>query len=98
MEWNILLHAIYHTVLVRCDYSEDDLEALKQIPKDSITLQKYGVLLFAVCIIECDFNALFRELGRGAFGEVWEGTVEDIMGPGTGTHRVAIKVCYYSAY
>lgn len=42
-------------MLVRCDYSEDDLEALKQIPKDSITLQKYGVLLFAVCIIECDY-------------------------------------------
>ena len=37
-----------------------------------------------------------RELGRGAFGEVWEGTAEDIMGPGTGTHRVAIKVCYHS--
>ena len=24
----------------RCDYSEGDLEALKQIPKDSITLEK----------------------------------------------------------
>lgn len=38
---------------------------------------------------------LSRELGRGAFGEVWEGTVEDILGPGTGIHRVAIKVHYH---
>jgi len=36
-------------------------------------------------------------LGRGAFGEVWEGTAEDIMGPETGIHRVAVKVCYHNA-
>jgi len=35
---------------------------------------------------------LFRELGRGAFGKVWAGTAEDIMGPGSGTHHVALKV------
>lgn len=39
-----------------------------------------------------DLSSLFRELGRGAFGEVWAGTAEDIMGPGTGTHQVAVKV------
>ena len=53
------------------------------------------MIQFLFCIgalyhLECN---VFRELGRGAFGEVWEGTAEDIMGPGTGTHRVAVKVC-----
>ena len=31
---------LFNTCLNRCDYSEGDLEALKQIPKDSITLEK----------------------------------------------------------
>lgn len=34
----------------------------------------------------CDF------LGSGAFGEVYEGTAKDILGPGTGTSKVAVKV------
>ncbi|XP_077343180.1 proto-oncogene tyrosine-protein kinase ROS isoform X1 [Lithobates pipiens] len=33
----------------------------------------------------CDF------LGSGAFGEVYEGTAKDILGPGTGTSKVAVK-------
>ncbi|XP_018419020.1 PREDICTED: proto-oncogene tyrosine-protein kinase ROS [Nanorana parkeri] len=33
----------------------------------------------------CDF------LGSGAFGEVYEGTAKEILGPGTGTSKVAVK-------
>ncbi|CAI9545863.1 unnamed protein product [Staurois parvus] len=30
-------------------------------------------------------------LGSGAFGEVYEGTAKEILGPGTGTSKVAVK-------
>ncbi|XP_068089471.1 LOW QUALITY PROTEIN: proto-oncogene tyrosine-protein kinase ROS [Hyperolius riggenbachi] len=30
-------------------------------------------------------------LGSGAFGEVYEGTATDILGPGTGTSKIAVK-------
>ncbi|XP_065906520.1 proto-oncogene tyrosine-protein kinase ROS-like isoform X3 [Dysidea avara] len=63
--------------LYMCDYSEEDLETLRQFPCEKITLDK--------------------ELGRGAFGEVWAGTAEDIMGPGSGTHHVALKMLQKNA-
>lgn len=31
---------VYIQWSIRCDYSEEDLEALKQIPKESVTLDK----------------------------------------------------------
>lgn len=35
---------------------------------------------------------LYRFLGQGEFGEVFQGTAYDILGPDTGPHPVAIKV------
>lgn len=35
---------------------------------------------------------LTRFLGRGAFGEVYEGVAKDILGANTGEVRVAVKV------
>ena len=34
-------------------------------------------------------------LGQGEFGEVFQGTAIDILGPDTGPHPVAIKVYMY---
>ena len=34
---------------------------------------------------------MFRFLGQGEFGEVFQGTAFDILGPETGPHPVAIK-------
>ena len=34
-----------------------------------------------------------RFIGQGEFGEVFQGTAIDILGPETGPHPVAIKVC-----
>ena len=37
-----------------------------------------------------------RFIGQGEFGEVFQGTAYDILGPETGPHPVAIKVCLIS--
>lgn len=33
-------------------------------------------------------------LGSGAFGEVYQGSAKDILGPRTGTQNVAVKVYF----
>ena len=49
------------------------------------------IVISKLCLLDSTFFSSF--IDRGEFGEVYQGTATDILGPETGQTPVAVKVC-----
>ncbi|XP_078698808.1 proto-oncogene tyrosine-protein kinase ROS-like isoform X2 [Branchiostoma floridae x Branchiostoma belcheri] len=84
-----------------------ELARLRDLPRDPNFHAENSALYAVSALPELDVSklplyprhklSLTKMLGSGAFGEVFEGTATDILGPGTGDTRVAVKTLHKGA-
>ncbi|XP_078617344.1 proto-oncogene tyrosine-protein kinase ROS-like isoform X3 [Branchiostoma floridae x Branchiostoma japonicum] len=84
-----------------------ELARLRDLPRDPNFHSENSALYAVSALPELDVSklplyprhklSLTKMLGSGAFGEVFEGTATDILGPRTGDTRVAVKTLHKGA-